>query len=217
MAKLLAGFVASAVFVLTPTLVRASAKVVILAFAAATPDYVVPAGKVLLIEEISPYYSGSFTKVVVTIAAVGENLQGTVTVPYSFSTSNANQLIQLTRPLRAAAGSLVNILDTDSGTAQIVRIQGLLIDQADLYAANLGIDLKAVGVANETLTATVELATSRPAILSSTTSLNLQNWVENLTQIVYQHTSQVYDVSTAIEGGDAKKFLRVSAKAPEIP
>ena len=197
-------------------------KVVVLVFGPSTPDYVVPAGKVLLIEHVSAFFGnssgGSFDKVVINIASVGENDPAIFTVPWSFSTSNPAQSIHLDRPLRAAAGSSVNIFDTAGGAAQDVRIQGLLVDQSDLYAANLGIEVKEVALANQQLEATVKLSSARPAILRSEVSFTLQSWALNPTQQIFKELdSMAYTVSTDVESTETRKFLRASAKSPEIP
>jgi hypothetical protein len=212
----------SVFLIATASVAHGEVRVVVLSFGPSTPNYVVPAGKVLLIEHISAYYGnstgGTFDKVIITIAASAENLTGTTTtVPWSFSTSNPNQSIHLERPLRAAAGSSVNILDTATGAAKFVDLQGLLLDQVDLYAANLGIELQGVSVADQRLTAEVKLATSRPAVVISTVSNDLRTWITNLTQIVSPKEAATFDVSTSIGPRETRKFMRVAAKAPEHP
>lgn len=204
--------------VFTSTLVaEAAVRVVTVVFGTGTPNYVVPAGKVLLIEHVSAFYSGSFTKVVLTIASVAENDTATFTIPWSFSSSDPFQTIHLERPLRAAAGSVVDIFETADGAAQDVRIQGLLVDESDLYAANLGIETKAVALADERLEATVKLSSARPAILRSEVSFSLQSWTLNPTQQVFKELGSTYTVSTDVESTETRKFLRASAKTPEIP
>ncbi len=201
---------------------EAAVKVVTLVFGPTSPDYVVPAGKVLLIEHISAFFGnssgGAFDKVVIGIAAVADNNPAIVTTPWSFSTSNPAQSIHLDRPLRAAAGSSVNIFLPASNEAQDVRIQGLLVDASDLYAANLGIETKAVALADQTLEATVRLSSARPAILRSEVSFSLQTWALNPTQQVFKELDSLeYTVSTQVEQDATRKFLRASARTPEIP
>ncbi len=215
--------VAGAVLVFSALQLEAAVRVVTFSFGAATADYTVPAGKVLLIEHVSAFYGNSgggpaFDKVVLTIASSTENNPlATTTTAWSVSTSNAYQMINLDRPLRATAGDKLNIFDTFTGAAKQVEIQGLLVDQADLYAANLDLDLKGVAKTSSALTATVKVTSARPAILHSTTSPDLQSWVENLTQIVTPRSEHgLFDVSTGL-ASDSRKFLSVTGLAPEIP
>lgn len=202
---------------------EAVVRAVTLTFVPTTADYVVPIGKVLLIEHISAFYGnsfgGTFNKVVITIASKGENdVNSITTIPWSFTTSDPNQSIHLDRPLRAAAGSSVNIFDSLSGAAKDVRIQGLLVDEVDLYAANLGIDVQDVDLAAMRLTANVKVSTSRPVIIDSVTSRDLQTWADNLSQLVTrQPAPMTYNVSTEVTLAEMRKFLRVSARTPELP
>ena len=222
MAKPSTVLLAAAAIFLSGANTQAAVRVVTFSFSAATADYTVPAGKVLLIEHVSAFYGnssgGTFNKVVLSIASTTENNPlATTTSQWSFNTADPYQIINLDRPLRLTAGDKLNIFDTFTGAAKEVEIQGLLIDQADLYAANLDLELEGVSVANQKLTATVRLASARPALLRSTTSPDLQSWVENLTQIVTpQADRSLFDVSTGL-AMDTKKFLEVSARTPELP
>jgi hypothetical protein len=96
-----------------------------------------------------------------------------------------------------------------------IYIQGLLVNQADLSAANLDIQGDGVSLVGDRLVETVQLSSARPAIFRSSVSLDLRNWVDNLLQVSAQ--PGVYDISTQLAASDFHMFLSATAKTPEIP
>ncbi|HEV3410159.1 MAG TPA: hypothetical protein VG095_07685, partial [Chthoniobacterales bacterium] len=177
----------------------------------------VPAGKVLLIEHLITYFQTAST-VVVEIAAPAENKANElVTTGWQFNTVN-RQTYTLARPLRANAGSAVKALPNNVPNNGEIYVEGLLVDQADLYAANLDVKVEGVSLAQGRLTETVRLTSPRPAIFNSIVSSDLRNWVDNLSQIVTKSAQPgVYDISTQLASSEFHKFLSASAKTAEIP
>jgi hypothetical protein len=196
--------------------VQAAVRVVVLQFAGNDADYIVPTGKVLLIEHVIAYLQNS-SSVVVTIAAPAENKPNqTVTAGWQFSASG--QTVTLARPLRASAGSAINAVPNYVPNPGTIYIQGLLVDQADLYAANLDMKVDGVALAGNRLIEEVQLSSARPAFFHSSLSLDLRTWVDSLSQIVTKSAQpRVYDISTRLAPSDFRTFLTARAKTPEIP
>lgn len=180
-------------------------------------SYTVPTGKVLLIEQLSGWAAGNTPispRIIVQTKIVNIANGGTLTTDWGFAVTDKSQTVTLTRPLRIPAGGIVGIDYSGNIAYNEVHMMGLLIDAADLYAANIGGSVERVALAGGELGATVALASPRPARITSSTSSDLATWSPNATE-QKQHGPKPaeWTVQTAAAGN--KEFLKVAARAPE--
>lgn len=196
----------------------AETRVVGLAFNPSIPglqSYTVPAGKTLLIENVSAWYatnSPTTPRIVIEIGLIDQGF-ATTTMPFGFVVESKFESLSLKRPLRVPAGQWVRCANSTLAYNEI-RIQGLLVDNADLYAANLDVETKAVGLQEGRFVAEATVASPRPAIVKTKTSTDLVTFEDNATEEKSRQADpKKWTVSTAADSPN--KFLVATAKVRE--
>ena len=151
-----------------------------------TPNesYTVPTGKVLLVENISAFQASNtpVTPRVILETALRVQNGAISTMRFGYPTTDKYTAISLQRPLRVPTGRILKIYFASDRGYNKCRIQGLLVDTTDLYAANIDLDLKVTEVEAGRLKAEATLASARPARLESLTSTNLADFTANTSE-----------------------------------
>lgn len=178
--------------------------------------YTVPAGKVLLLEHLSASSAGGTPTPRIIVETKIRNISnlGLSTMRWGFPVADKWTEVTLTRPLRIPAGGIVGVYSANNLGYDSLNLMGLLIDTADLYAANVGGSVEQAGVADGVLSAQLGLTSPRPVRLASETSSDLASWAPNATEHKQRSVDpRQWTVQTDLESGS--KFMRVVAKAPE--
>lgn len=204
-------------FLATPTEAAVAVIGLTLTGTGSLASYTVPAGKVLLIENLSAGYSGNVpatSRIVLQIGLLVQN-GAIATMYFGYPIADKFTAAVLTRPLRVPEGRTLSLYTAGNVGYDDCRIQGLLVDAADLYAANIAVDLKAFAVEGGRFKAEAQLATPRPAQVMTKTSIDLASFAANTTA----KTSKLpgpgkWEVSTAADSN--RKFLVARATAREI-
>ncbi len=179
-------------------------------------NYTVPAGKVLLIEHVVASAADNTptpSRILLQTKIFNIVNNGISTTYWGFPVSDKFQTVTLVRPLRIPAGGSLGI-DPVNGYNN-VRMLGLLIDVADLYAANVEGSVEEVKVAAGTLSTKVALASARPVRISSQVSPDLNSWSANPSEQKQRNATDParWQVQAGVQGD--KEFLKVAARAPE--
>jgi hypothetical protein len=145
-----------------------------------TATYTVPAGKVLILQQVSlPQGAANPSKIVVGGADV--------TIPGA----NTNGIYRFQTPIYVPAGSAVSEPYVTTGTG----IYGLLVDATDMpLFAGAGASLGSVTIAANTMTGVIQLPTSDPVVVRFQSSTDLVNWA--------------YDSSVLVQPGPDKTKLQ---------
>ena len=196
---------------------HAAVQPVVLFVNAFITNYTVPPGKVLLIEQLSAWAAGNVpttSRILVQTKIVTVSNGGTLTTDWGFPVSDKTQDVTLVRPLRIPAGGSIGIDFSGNAAYNEIHMMGMLIDAADLYAANVSGAVQDVKVAGGELSTTLALTSPRPVRVSSETSSGLTAWSPNNSEQKQKTgTPGQWNVQTAASG-DAK-FMKLAARAPE--
>ncbi|MEM9079765.1 MAG: hypothetical protein AAGC74_03630 [Verrucomicrobiota bacterium] len=125
----------------------------------------------------------------------------------------SGRLFEFDVPRRLNAGEVIRIPSTPS-TVFAYYVFGLLIDEADLYAATIESEMEFGMVAGMRMDAEVKIESKRPSIVRVEKSEDLQNWTE-VPQADIDITSDhaVAIVDTEREPGADREFLRAEVVA----
>ncbi len=196
---------------------RAAVQPVVLFVNAFVTNYTVPAGKVLLIEQLSAWGANNVpttSRILIQTKIVTISNGGVLTTDWGFPVSDKTQDVTLVRPLRIPAGGSIAIDSSGNGAYNEIHMMGMLIDVADLYAANVPGAVQDVRVAGGELSTTVALTSPRPVRVSSEISSDLTAWSPNNSEQKQKTgTPGQWNVQTAASGG--AKFMQIAARAPE--
>lgn len=156
--------------------------------------YTVPDEKVLVIKNLaaSPASSSS----TVTLNIMGSEFY----VP-------RGQSMSLCSPIYVPGGSAISVQANN-----YMHVYGLLVDPADLYAE---IPSKITGtyVSAGSMTGTVAVASSRPALLRMDQSGDLDLWMASSTNVLRRGESPSQWVFSQPAGPESQQFLRTTARA----
>lgn len=179
-----------------------------------TPSvYVVPSGKVLILEHIAfpDYWDNRGQAKSIKLRHGGGSIGGMVWDTEISYTANFNTLF---RPLKLPTNTAL-AAPSLGDSLFLIMFYGLLVDEADLYASvpvqlkNIYVDSNSSG---ESLEATLELGSTRPAAIEGSHSDDLVIWQETpLTAI--RALSNERRLSFMLSGVTDPLFLRFSAHA----
>ena len=174
--------------------------------------YTIPAGKIYILEEM--YINGvtpTPSSVQVSFSRRADNINSSSNFFLTLKDTYTGGFYVLDKPLRLKGGDSVKVpLNATSGS---VRYFGLLIDEADLYAQNIPVDLSNPRLEGSQLMADAKFASPRPRITKIESSTDLKTMKPDPTGTETDTGSK--DTSmVAVETQSAdKKFMRVSAVA----
>jgi hypothetical protein len=152
-------------------------------------SYTVPAGKVLILQQVSLPQGGAVSATITINASPG----GTATI--SLPGANTNGIYRFTTPLFLPAGTVVGAAAIGSGS--VVGLFGLLVDLADMpLFAGAGSSLQNVSVSTNTLIGEMRLPSTAPVVVRFQSSTNLVDWA--------------FDSSVTVLPGNDKTRLRFS-------
>ncbi len=173
--------------------------------------YTVPAGKVLIIEavRVERHPQPPSIQLSARISYKLSNGSSSVTFIEDFPLPGAYNggWHHLTNKIRLRAND-----EIDPPELTQYRILGLLVDEADLYAANLPVKLDNTRVAGNRLMADAKVASPRPHKLTVQSSPDLTGFAKDATATVTPTATTGTSVVSIDKGSSGQKFLRVSAK-----
>lgn len=179
-------------------------------------SYTVPAGKTLLIEHMTAFYannSPATPRIMIEINLLVQN-GGIGNMPFGFRVADKYEAVSLKPPLRVESGRDVRVHNNSSLCYNNIRVQGLLVDNNDLYAQNLDLELTPVGIEDGRFVAEATLNSPRPALIKTETSVDLEAFEANATEEKTRQADPTkWLVSTAADSD--KKFLTATASARE--
>ena len=178
-------------------------------FAQAT--YTVPTGKVLMIDAMSARGQGPFnttmTVLRINVSYTNSTLTSDENIPVRNGPTNAAWFF-LEDKLRLKAGDSIS----PPNNAEY-RIMGVLLDEEDLFVANLDVELDNAKVEGEKLVAEATVLSPRPHRLVVASSEDLVTFKEDPTALV-QSTAETGKSIVSVDTEDLdKKFVRVRAQA----
>lgn len=176
-------------------------------------SYSVPSGKTLIIEHFIWALEGDATAQTVNVRPANKP-GGVGDFLLKFSTEEPDSWTP-PRPIRLVGGSgaSVSIIKSDFADWRNVMISGLLVDNEDLYAANIKSKLINPRTEGGKLMADVKYDSPRPRITTVESSDDLTGFSKDATASVSPTNSKTVDVAAVNEEGSDKKFVRVVAKA----
>lgn len=172
-------------------------------------SYTIPNGKVYILEAVSTEGSASDTQVRVTRSAanIAADEFFNITVNSSYS---SGETIWLPNKLRLKAGEKLHL--PNNGTFFVCHYFGILIDEADLYAANLPVELNNPRVDGSQLMADAKVRSPRPHKLVVQTSEDMSAFGVDATAQVTATVNTGESTVSVDKGTTGKKFMRVMAK-----
>ncbi len=115
--------------------------------------------------------------------------------------------------MRVAGGGQVRILKTQTADWRNVLIMGLLVDDEDLYAANIDTQMKNVREAGNRLVADLQYSSPRPRITKVQSGDENMSFTKDGTAEVTTTTSKTNDVVSVAKNGKDTQFIRVATVA----
>jgi hypothetical protein len=157
--------------------------------------YTVPAGKVLILQQVSlPQGSG----VVATILVLTGGSSATVAMPGA----NTNGIYRFQTPLYLPEGTVAY------ASAANTCLFGLLVDVSDMpLFAGLGSSLGNVTIAANTMTGIIRLPTSDPVVVRFQSSTDLVNWQYD-SSVVVQRGPNKMELQFTMPVSGADRFYR---------
>jgi hypothetical protein len=167
----------------------------VLSAAGAGSGYTVPAGKVLILQQVSlPQGSG----VAATVLVLTGGSSATVTMPGA----NTNGIYRFQTPLYLPEGTVAY-----ASTANTCLF-GLLVDVSDMpLFAGLGSSLGNVTIAANTMTGIIHLPTSDPVVVRFQSSTDLVNWQYD-SSVVVQPGPNKMELQFTVPVSGADRFYR---------
>jgi len=169
--------------------------------------YTVPVGKILVIDavSVSDASAPSTTGLFLVIRFDNSTLVSGAFIEISNSFVN-NRWNLLPIKIRLKAGDLLS-----PPTGVQYRIMGTLIDEADLYAVNLPVELNNPRVSGGKLMADAKVASPRPHKITIQSSTDLSAFTEDTTGATTSTGDPTTSVVSVDQGTVGKKFIRVMA------
>ena len=172
--------------------------------------YVVPAGKVFIVESVQ-YYPPAGSEPTELVVQVNQR-------PLNFDVSRFNfinvgaftrfKLYAFEKPIRLSAGEAV-----DSNSIRGYYIwRGLLVDTSDLFA-NLNVDLRNPRIEGGKLVADAKVSSPRQHRLSVESSQDLESFADDSSAVVTPGASNSESTLAVNLDPSGKKFVRASATA----
>jgi len=181
----------------------------------ATNFYVIPTGKVYIIEGVllaSSFPEPTNTEIRVSVSADNMVANSFMIIPVS-DTYADSQYTRLPEPFRLKAGDQLRVPNNVAEANYfVVRYFGLMIDKADLYAQAVPSELLDVDITGGQLLARVQYDSPRPRITTIESSTQLSTFTEDPTG-VETPTTALDQSDVAVNTAGDVKFLRVSAVA----
>lgn len=174
-------------------------------------SYTVPSGKVLIIDAVRVQATGG----------TPTNSRIRLSVRYDNATLNSGEDIIVNESYVVTWNFLqekIHLKAGDSFSAPLdldyiwVRIMGTLIDEADLFAVNLPVELDNTRVTGNKLMADAKVSSPRPHRIKVQSSENLNGFSEDTTAEVQKTGTTGTSVVSVDRSGTGKKFVRVTAK-----
>lgn len=172
-------------------------------------QYTVPSGKILVITAISHSVSGSPpTKTNIQLSIKYDNVSLTFTEAVTIKESFSNgEWVLLSNHIRLKAGDRIF-----PNAGNQYRVMGILIDEADLYAANLPVELDNTRVVANKLMADAKVKSARPHKITVQSSPDMTDFDQDPTSTVVSTGTTGISVVSVDKGSTGKKFIRVSAQ-----
>ncbi|MEM9080095.1 MAG: hypothetical protein AAGC74_05320 [Verrucomicrobiota bacterium] len=176
-------------------------------------SYSIPAGKIFIVEEVSFFASSPFPgSTQIRCLRNADNVPVAsffnITIKDSFSNG---AVVALENPIRLKAGERLDI--PNNGTYTSAVYFGLLIDEADLYAQNIPVELSNPRLNGSQLLADAKFASPRPRITKIESSTNLDTITPDPTGIETPTVEKNTSLVAVDTNSSDKKFLRASAVA----
>lgn len=173
-----------------------------------TTGYSVPAGKTLIIENLIWPIEADYTTQTVYLRTSGSAdffyLRFDAEKPDSWAP---------VRPMRLVGGGQVRILKSGTADWRNVLIMGLLVDNEDLYAANIDTKMKNAREVGNALVADVKYSSPRPRITKVQSGDENMTFTKDETATVTTTSSKKGDVVSVKKNGKDTQFVRVAAVA----
>ena len=176
-------------------------------------NYTVPQGKVLLVEHCSASFADNnppTPRIVLETGGMPVQNGANAIMRFGFRVADRFDAVHLSPPLKLAAGGTLTIYSAGDAGYNNVRLLGLLVDEADLYAANVDLELEAIGIQRGTFLARATVDSPRPVTLRSETSTPLGDWEPNATEKI-QATEKRSEYLISTDADADQKFLRAKA------
>lgn len=171
-------------------------------------DFTVPAGKVVLIEQIQSTQNPVGVQIDVDNTGSGISTEtGNMDVNLDNPGSGATpKLAMLDKPLRLRAG-----WNFENRSGESFIIAGLIIDEADLYAAGVPNEWEMFAAGNAMLSGQVRVQSARPVTQTVQSSTDFNSWVTDPT-VTVQNTSDRTLLQIDGSATDDFKFYRVETR-----
>ena len=182
-----------------------------------TTSYEVPPGKVFIIHAVSARQPAMGTPPTVTyfrFLKISDNTSAFFSFHVKASDSFADSVyVALSAPVHLKAGDRL-VIPILAPYLEVWHF-GLLIDEADLYAANIPTSLENPALVGNQFTADAKFASPRPRITKIETSTDLVNngFLENPTAAEAPGITRDTSVVSIDTAGADKELVRVTAKA----
>jgi len=179
----------------------------------AVTSYSVPAGKTLIMENfIWALESGTNAQTIIISPSPNPAATGSFQLRFG---AESPDIWTPPRPLRLVGGpgARVSILKTDFADWRNVLIMGLLVDNEDLYAANIDLKMKNAREIGDRLAADVKYSSPRPRITKVQSSKEEMAFLKDQTAKVKGTTSKTVDTVSVKTNEADTKFIRVAANA----
>ncbi|YCM42857.1 hypothetical protein V2O64_16230 [Verrucomicrobiaceae bacterium 227] len=173
-----------------------------------TTAYNVPLGKTLIIENLVWALESDYTSQTLYMKVSGSS----DSFYLKFNTENPDSWAPV-RPMRLVGGGQVRILKTEAADWRNVLIMGLLVDDEDLYAANIDTKLKNPREVGNTLVADVKYSSPRPRITKVQSGDENMTFTRDETATVAATSSKKADLVSVKKNGKDTQFVRVAAVA----
>ncbi len=156
----------------------------------ASLSYTVPAGKVLILQQVSSgsIGQGPWSFGIGATNSTGVFLLSTVYIPSAIT----NGIYKFPSALKLPSGTTVSMTTSSS-----IVLYGLIVDVADMSLFTAGIStFSPVSIAQNTLSGELQLPTSDPALIRIQSSTNMVDWV--------------YDSTVRVQAGSSKDKVSFS-------
>ena len=179
-----------------------------------TPSsYTIPAGKVYIIEGVVlAHNAGTPTETQIRVSIDADNITAGSFLTIKISDTYAlGSFVWMPQPFRLKAGETLEV--PQNATYFICRYFGLLIDEADLYAQEIPVELQSVGTQGGQLLAGAKYGSPRPRITTIESAVDVSDFTEDTTGVEVAGVTRDEAEVSVEQSGDAVKFMRVRAVA----
>ena len=167
--------------------------------------YNVPAGKTLIIENLIWSIESGYTRQIVSIKANGSN----DFFYLRFDDTNPDTWAPV-RPMRLTSGGELRILNSGGADWRNVLIMGLLVDNEDLYAANIDTKMENAREVGDTMVADLKYSSPRPRITTVQSADENFTFTKDATAKLEGTSSKSADLVSVDKNGGNAQFMRVA-------